>query len=453
MKKISFNLSSLLAAVILLTGIVFTQSCSKKTDLPPRTGDPDPVETETLKLIPDSVFRAYLKANVCPNAFDKTGKFIDITNSEVKNFAGTMTIDSINCPRPFVASLKGIEYFEKMTKLMVWSSAIDTLSLTRTMALDTVRLYGNVDLQYVALSGLTNMRFFKAVNMPTVSLNLSNLPALEYVTLRGMGRLNDLRVENDGNLRHLMTFSVSGLKTVNTSTNPKLRRLFFQYAYSLNALDLTHNPKLTTLITSYCSNLKSIDLSKNDSLISVVFDDSAIDTIDFSNNPELLSVAMLRTPLRNLKFPSNPKLALLYLDGCVQLKTVDLRAQTSFDYYFPDNSKYVNMPDDEMYQLIPDALVSSVPTDIYSVEGRAARKGVNGATMDLFGGLRLPIYQDAGALSLETVKVNDAIKDNYSLVMSRRVLGTQPPLITVYASDKTTVLCNDYEPKTFSCIQ
>src|SRR5688572_1822315 len=297
MKQISFNLSRLMAAGILLVGML-AQSCSKKND-GPGTGptDNNPVETETMKFIPDSMFRAYLKANVCPNAFDKTGKLIDITNSEVKNFAGTMTIDTINCPRPFVSSLKGIEYFQKMTKLIVWSSVIDSFSLPKTMALDTVRLYSNKDLQYVNVSGLTNMRFFKATNMPVVSLDLSNLPALEYVTLQAMGRLETLKIENNGKLRHLITMSLTGLKTVNTSTNPELRRLFLQYAYSLNALDVTKNRKLRMLITSYCSPLKSIDLSKNDSLRMVNFDDSNIDSIDFSHNPELISVAMLRTPL------------------------------------------------------------------------------------------------------------------------------------------------------------
>ena len=60
---------------------------------------------------------------------------------------------------------------------------IDSLNITKTMALDTVRLYSNKDLQYVNVSGLTNMRYIKAVDMPVVSLDLSNLPALEYVTL------------------------------------------------------------------------------------------------------------------------------------------------------------------------------------------------------------------------------------------------------------------------------
>jgi hypothetical protein len=436
--------------VALLIAMLVLQSCSKNNVKPPEE-NPDPTETETLKMIPDSMFREYLKANVCPNAFDKTGKFLDITHNEVKNFTGTMTIDTITCPSPYVASLKGIEHFQKMTKLMVWSSAIDSLSITKTMALDTVRLYGNKDLQHVNVSGLTNMRFFKATNMPVVSLDLSNLPSLEYATLQNMGRLEGLKLENDGNLRHLITSGLTGLKTVNTSTNPQLRRLYLEYAYALKTLDVTHNPKLRMLMTSFCYSFASIDLSKNDSLTNVMFDDSNIDSIDFSHNSELISVAMMRTPLRNLSFLSNPKLVLLYLDGCTQLKTVDLRAQASFDNYIIDQQKYRNMSNDEMYQVVQTGFISRVQSDLYPIHSPATRAGVNGATINLFGGLRLPIYPDAGALSLTNIKVNNAIKDNYSLVMSRRVLGMDPPLITVYGADKTTVLCNDYDPKEFKC--
>src|SRR4029079_12964126 len=126
MKQVSFNFSRLLAVLILLTGIL-TQSCSKKDGPKPGIVDTDPVETANLKLIPDSMFRVYLKANVCPNAFDVTGKLIDITHSEVKNFSGTMNIDTFTCPRPFVSSLKGVEYFNKMKKLILQNSLVDTL--------------------------------------------------------------------------------------------------------------------------------------------------------------------------------------------------------------------------------------------------------------------------------------------------------------------------------------
>jgi hypothetical protein len=397
------------------------------------------------------MFREYLKKNVCPTAFDKTGKLIDITNSEVKNFAGTMTIDTLTCPSPYVGSLKGVEYFTKMTKLIVIHSPVDSLNLSKTMAIDTLRLIGVIDMQYVNVAGLTHMRYIKADDLPVVSLDLSNLPALEYAALYFMGRISELKTDNDANLRHLMTYSLTGIKSVNVSTNPELQRLFFDYAYALNSIDVTHNQKLRFLLARNAAGLKTVDLSKNDSLRLVNLDDCGIDTIDFSHNPQLFSVTMMRTNVRNLNMMSNPKLVLLYLDGCAALQNVDLRAQTNFGFWFVPASKYVNLSEAQMYEVFQNGLASPVQTADCSEYNPASRAGVGGATINLFGGLRLPIYQDAGALSLQQVKVNDAIKDNYSLVMSRRVIGGLPSLITVYAADKTTILCNDYDPNLYKC--
>jgi len=177
MKQLALPFPRVLFAAVIMTGLMI-QSCSKKNEVAPPDNGGIPGETATLKYIPDSMFRVYLKKNVCPNAFDKTGKLIDITNSEVKNFAGTMTIDTINCPAPYVSSLKGVEYFQKMTKLIVSNSLIDSLNLPKTMAIDTLRLLNDLDMQYVNVSGLTNMRYIKATGLPVVSLDLSNLPAL-----------------------------------------------------------------------------------------------------------------------------------------------------------------------------------------------------------------------------------------------------------------------------------
>jgi hypothetical protein len=451
-KDKSLALLQYLIAALLIAMLVL-QACSKKMDVDPGPGgNPNPGETETMKLIPDSMFREYLKANVCPDAFDKTGKFIDITSSQVKNFTGTMSIDTINCPFPYVSSLKGIEYFNKMTKLIVTSGPLDSLNLTKTMALDTVKLVGMRDLQYVNVAGLNAMRYFRASRLPVVSLDLSNLNSLEYIYLENCGRLDDLKTSNSTNLRHLMTFGLTALKSVDLSSNPNLLRLYYEYGYNINSIDVTKNRKIREIFTSFCTNLKSIDLSKNDSLRVVGFDDSKIDSIDFSHNPELISVVMLRTPVRNLSFLSNPKLHLLYLDGCALLNTVDLRAQTSFDYFFWNRGTFGGISEDLIMEKVQTGRISIVQDADHPLEAKATRKGVNGATTNLFGGLRLPQYLDVNAISLTNVKVSDAIKDNYSLVMARRVLGSQQPaLITVYAEDKTTVLCNDYSPELFKC--
>lgn len=451
MKLKALTLSQLFTAAVVVAAMLI-QSCSKKGVEPGPGPGGDPVETETMKLIPDSIFRVYLKANVCPNAFDKTGKLIDITHNEVKNFIGTMTIDTITTASPYVHSLKGVEYFTKMTKLIVSRSPIDSLNLPKTMAIDSIKIIIGRDLQYVDVSGCTSMRYIRISDIPATSLDLSNLPALDYINLINLKRITEVKTTNSGNLRHLMTAGLTGLKSVDVSTNPELRRLYFEYGYAINKIDITHNPKLEGLVSSWSSSLRSVDFSKNDSLRFVMLDDSNIDSVDFSHNSKLVSVAMLRTPLRNLDMRSNPKLKLLYLDGCYALTNVDLRAQTSFDYYHIDFGKYYQMGQDEANQLFQHGFVSDVPTPQHTIFGQATRVGVNGATQNLFGGLRLPIFQDAGAISLTNALMNDATKDNYSLVMSRRVLAGQIPVrVTVYGQDQTTVLCADYDPLNFKC--
>ena len=438
-------------ALILIAGL-FVQTCSKKINNDPPPAPPGPVENPNLKLIPDSMFRVYLKANVCPNAFDVTGKLIDITHTEVKNFTGTIQVDTFTCPRPFVTSLKGIEYFSKVKKLIVRNSLVDTLNLTATMELDTIKLSGNKDMQHVALSGCTSMRYIRVFDIPAVTLNLSSLPELNYVSLGNLKRLINLNTNNAAKLQHIITVGLTAIRTVNVSTNPALRRLFFDFANALDSLDVTHNPKLAHIVATYCPSLKRIDLSKCDSLYGVMFDGSGIDAVDFSHNPELFSVAMLWSPIKHLNMMANPKLRILWLDGCKALQTLDLRAQTNFDYYFIDNTKYLNMPDDERNQILQNGMSSPVQTPLFPIEAKASRVGVNGATMNLYAGLRVPQYLDASGLSLTQIKINDAVKDNYSLVMARRVFASMTPvLVTVYAADKTTILCNDYDPTLFKC--
>jgi hypothetical protein len=449
MRQTALTLPRLLTALLLMTGIL-VQSCSKKNDIAPDPGGV-PGETATLKYVPDSMFRVYLKKNVCPNAFDKSGKLIDITNSEVKNFAGTMTIDTVTCPAPYVSSLRGVEYFSKMTKLIVNNSPLDSLDLPKTMAIDTLKLINTIDMQYVNVAGLTSMRYIKATYLPIVSLDLSNLPALEYAALQNMGRVSEVKTDNDANLKHFMAFGLTGIKSVNVSTNPELQRLNLDYAYSVNSVDVTHNRKLRMILVRNSSALKNVDLSKNDSLRSIDFDDSGIDSVDVSHNLELITASMARSNVRNLNFLNNPKLISVNLEGCGLLKTADLRAQTTFNLWFVPASKYIDLPEADWRERFQNGFVSPVQTAECSEFNPASRVGVGGATTNLYAGLRLPNYLDGNGFVLQQVKVNDAVKDNYSLVMSRRVISAQPPVVTVYAADKTTVVCSDYSPEQFHC--
>jgi hypothetical protein len=452
MKQRIWSLSQFLVVILLVTGLLI-QSCSKKVGDSKRD-DGTPVETDALKLVPDSMFRVYLKANICPNAFDKTGKLLDITNPEVKNFTGAMTIDTVTCPSPYVQSLKGIEYFSKMSKLMVKNSQVDSLNLTATMALDTLKLVVNKDMQFISVSGCTSMRFIRVTDVPVTTLDLSSLPALTYINLISLTRMSTLKVNNDANLRHLMNYGLSSLKTVNVSSNSELRRLYMESCSGLNALDITSNRKLTQLTLTYCGALKSVDLSKSDSLKQLSLEGCAVDTVDVSHNPELISAILMWTKIRNVNVLANPKLRVLWMDGCISLQTVDVRAQATWDYYFIPESKYMNsnLSLDDGYMVNQNGRFSPVQTTEYNLLANATRTGVNGATTNVYAGLRLPQYLDANGLALTTVRINDAVKDNYSLVMARRVAtGLTPALVTAYAADKTTILCNDYNPELFKC--
>lgn len=415
-------------------------------------GNGVPVETATLKYIPDSLFRAYLKANICPTAFDKTGKLIDITNSQVANFSGSMTIDT-----PYaVASLKGIQYFSKMTKLTVNNSFLDSLDLSASISLDSIYLVNNIDLQYMNVSGCNVMRYIRVSNAPMTTLDFSNLGNLNYVSLITLQRLKSLNVNNDNNLQHLITYGLFSLTSCDVSSNANLLRLLLEFASGLTSIDVTHNPKLTTLYATYCTNITTVDITKNPDLSQLSFEGCGITNMDFSKNPQLFTITLMWTPITSVSLLQNPKVRLLWMDGCTQLTTVDIRAQTSFDLYQIDLSKYQNISEADMYQEFSSGYLycSPVQTAVYSMPETAQRRATGDAN-DLYAGLRLPQYLDAGGLSLQTLKISDATKNNYSIVMARRVFSSMTPVdeIVYSATDTTAILCHDYNPETITCSQ
>jgi hypothetical protein len=437
---------------LLATVVSLAISCSKSSGgNNNNTGSKPPPSDATHIYLYDTAFRNYLKAKICPDAFDASGR-LDITNAEVTGFTGTMTIDSSTYK---IQSVVGIAYFTKMTKLIIQNSLVDSLNLPTTMALDTIRLLSNPDMQVISVAGCTNMRYIRFSYIPAMSLDLSNLPELNTISGLSSGRLSTLKVDNDGNLQHILCYGLGALTGVNTATCPNLQRLFLEVCYGITSLDVSKNPKLYWLMTTYATGLKKVDLSSNPALAMVSFEQSGLDSVDFSHNPALFSVGLFFMPaLKKLNVSANPKLCQLGLDGCGLLTTVDLRTQTSFNFYQLDFSKLnpgSTISDADMYELYPGGFISPTPSALYSLADSATRKS-EGASMNLYGGLRLPMYLDGNGLSLTNVWVNDAIKNNYSLLMSRETGGFVPqPVVTVYAADRTTITCADYSPENETC--
>jgi hypothetical protein len=444
--KANMVIGGLLIAVVSLA-----ISCSKSSGGNNNGGSKPPPADATHIYLYDTAFRNYLQANICPDAFDVNGR-LDITNAEVTGFNGTMTIDSLKYK---IHSVDGIGYFTKMSKLIIQNSLVDSLNLPTTMAVDTIRLLSNPDMQMINVSGCSNMRYIRFSYIPAMSLDLSNLAALNTISGLSSGRLATLKVDNDANLQHILCYGLGALTGLNTSTCPNLQRLFLEVCYDITSLDLSKNPKLFWLATTYATGLKKVDLSNNPALAMVSFEQSGLDSVDFSHNPALFSVGLFYMPaLKKLNVSANPKLCNLGLDGCGLLTTVDLRSQTSFTFYQLDFTKLnpgSTISNADMYELYPNGLISPTPSALYSLADSPTRKS-EGATMNLYGGLRLPTYLDGNGLSLTNVWVSDAIKNNYSLLMSRQTGGFVPqPVVTVYAADKTTITCADYSPENETC--
>jgi hypothetical protein len=450
MRKAKAN-NRILAGLSLVAMIGLAVSCSKNGSTNNTPSGPKPADATHI-YVQDSAFKAYLQANVCPDAFDADGR-LDVNNAEVTGFTGKMQFDSTSK----IQSLKGIAYFTKMSKLILQSTMVDSLDLSSAMAVDTIRLMDNLDLQYVNVNGCNSMRYIRFSNIPVRSMDLSNLAALNTISGISCARLNSLKVDNDGNLQHILCSGLSAVATINTSTCPNLQRLYMEYGSALTSLNLKNNSNLKGLLVTYASSFKTVDLSGNPLLAVVGFDDSGVDSIDYSHNPQLFSIAMPFTPVRNLNLQGNPKVCILALDGCNYLKTLDLRAQTHADFWYASYavvSKNYTISRADLYELYPDGFFGApVQTAVCNQHGVATRK-INGDPGDLFGGIRVPQYLDVSGLSLTNIKVNDAIKNNYSFVMARRTAGlVPPPVVTVYAADQTTVLCNDYDPLNEVCNQ
>lgn len=448
MRKATTNYS-VLSGLSLIVVMVLAVSCSKNGSSNNTPSGPKPADATHI-YVQDSAFKAYLQAKVCPDAFDADGR-LDVTNEEVTGFTGKMQIDSTLK----IQSLNGIAYFTKMSKLILQGTSVDSLDLSGNMAVDTIRLIDNLDLQYVNVKGCNNMRYIRFVNIPVKTMDLANLSALNTISGISCSRLTTLKVDNDGNLQHILCSGLSAVATINTSTCPNLQRVYMEYASALTSLGLKNNSNLKALLVTYATSFKTVDLSGNPLLAVVGFDDSGVDSIDYSHNPQLFSIAMPFTPVRNLNLQGNPKVCVLALDGCNYLKTLDLRAQTHADFWFAQYgtlSKNYTISRADLYELYPDGFYASpVQTTICNQYAAPTRK-INGDPSDLFGGIRVPQYLDVSGLSLTSIKVNDAIKNNYSFVMARRTNNlVPPPVVTVYAADQTTVLCNDYSPETGKC--
>ena len=223
---------------------------------------------------PDPNFRAYVKAE-----FDK-----DYNNSlsESERYAVT----EIKVPNQNITSLKGIEFFPNLTKLICYDNELTELDVSQNKALTYLNCSKNQ---------LTSLDVSMNIALQELSCQDNNLTSLDVTKNTALEEL-----QCDDNL----------LTSLDVSKNTKLRKLWC-FKNQLTELDVSKNTALEDL---YCSqnSLAILDVSQNEKLDQLNCDKNNLTSLDVSKNPALDWLNCSENKLTSLDVSKNP--VLTYLD-------------------------------------------------------------------------------------------------------------------------------------------
>ena len=177
-----------------------------------------------------------------------------------------------------IASLKGIELFTELQKLMISGNLQGTLDLRSNPKLVDVDIYSSYKL---------------------TSIDVSGCPDLEWLNV-----------------------SSSGIRSLDISHNPKLIYLSCERDY-LQSLDVTHNPKLVHLRCTG-NRITSLNLTGLTKLETLTCNQNPLTTLDLSRNKLLREVDCSACAISSIKFGTGYTQFLKLDCSKNQLKSLDV---------------------------------------------------------------------------------------------------------------------------------
>ena len=236
-----------------------------------------------------------------------------ITSAQLKAIKAATTLDLSGYA---VASLKGIEYFEKVQTLKLsGNTVIKTVNLSKNPSLVIVDLSGNTAMQTLTLTGCANIQ----------QLNISGCTKLENVDLTACTALTTLNAQKAGlkslalnKNTKLQTLNASDtqIETLDVSANTSLRQISAGNTM-LSAVTLGTNANLFYLDLSDNKRLSKIDVSKVTALRELQLQNTAVVSLDLSNHATLYRLDLSNTPLKTLN-----------LSGCKAIESLDINNRT-----------------------------------------------------------------------------------------------------------------------------
>jgi hypothetical protein len=235
---------------------------------------------------PDENFRKYLLGQ-------EYGEDGVLTEDEIARVTFVNLLAQNIIAKGNIHSLKGIEYFTAMTKLICSRNELTELDLSKNTALTWLECYGN-HLTELNLSKNTELTYLDCQSNKLTALNVSGCTKLTELNCFG-NQLTKLNVSGCSALtilkcylNLLMELDVSGCTSLTT---------MWVFDNQLPVLDVSDCTSLSTL---RCENnqLSQLDVSKNTKLTELRCSDNQLTQLDVSNNKMLTTLRTYQNPIK-----------------------------------------------------------------------------------------------------------------------------------------------------------
>ena len=197
-----------------------------------------------------------------------------------------------------ITSLKGIEFFPNLTKLICYDNELTELDVSKNTELVTLDCSGN----------------------ELTSLDVHENTALEYLSC-SKNQLTELNVRQNAALQSLYCYN-NQLTKLDVSQNPALVKLSCM-GNPLTSLNVSQNPALKELYC-YGNQLTKLDASKSTELVTLDCSSNQLTSLNVSQNPALKKLSCYGNQLTKLDVSKNTALEFLSCDDN-KLTSLDVR--------------------------------------------------------------------------------------------------------------------------------
>ena len=223
------------------------------------------------------------------------------------------------------------DVFEQKLIYMGLDDVLDDYVLTASIDTVTVLNLGNPITGQAEIQDLTGLQDFVSLKEfyskyhDFSTLDVSNVPDLEWISIQNNTALSGIDVSNNPNLKHLELWGPSySFNSLDLSNNTLLEHVSIRYFHNLTNIQVNNLPNLKVL-DLFNNSISNININNDGNLEYLVLTMTHITQLDISNNTELkvFIMEMNNNYIQQITF-NNPNLQYLMLNDCPNLNALDL---------------------------------------------------------------------------------------------------------------------------------